>query len=333
MYTLKYEDIKTIAELHYDWDKLREKTMFISGGTGFIGGFIIDVLRYRNRYFDNKINIIVCSRNKDGINDNITYIKHDITQPIIQRLPHIDYIIHLASNTHPKQYSNDPIGTIITNVYGSYNLLNLAKENRVRLLLASSVEIYGDGNGIPMTEEYCGYIDCNTVRAGYNESKRVSESLCQSFISQFGIDCVIARLARVFGPDTKKDSKAMAQFIDCAVKGKDIVLKSKGEQRFSFLYVADAVSGIIKLLLDGECGEAYNIAADDENMTLGGYAEFISNLVGRKIIYDFVGVPGSSKSTYAIIDCNKIKKLGWTPIYSVSEGLRRTVEILKDVRL
>lgn len=91
----------------------------------------------------------------------------------------IDYIIHLASNTHPKQYAEDPIGTIMTNIYGCDNLLKLAVEKKARFLLASSVEIYGQGTAIPMNEEYCGYIDCNLARSGYNEAKRTCEALTQ----------------------------------------------------------------------------------------------------------------------------------------------------------
>lgn len=116
-------------------------------------------------------------------------------------------IIHLASNTHPKQYAEDPIGTIMTNIYGCDNLLKLAVEKKARFLLASSVEIYGQGTAIPMNEEYCGYIDCNLARSGYNEAKRTCEALTQSYRSVFGVNAVIARFARVFGADKKHDTK------------------------------------------------------------------------------------------------------------------------------
>lgn len=165
----------------------------------------------------------------------------------------------LASNTHPKQYAEDPIGTIMTNIYGCDNLLKLAVEKKARFLLASSVEIYGQGTAIPMNEEYCGYIDCNLARSGYNEAKRTCEALTQSYRSVFGVNAVIARFARVFGADKKHDTKAMSQFMDKAVLGEDIILKSKGQQRYSYCYIADAVSGLLKLLLDGQDGEALSV--------------------------------------------------------------------------
>ena len=326
---LEEQDIKTIAELPYKWDILRNKSILISGGTGFIGQLLIEVFLYRNRLFDNDINIISLSRSGGNSIEKVEYLKEDVTNPI-QYKGNLDYIIHLASNTHPKQYSVDPVGTITTNVLGCNNLLTLAKEKNIqRFLLASSVEIYGQGNESPMNEEYSGYINCNDARSGYNESKRTCEALCQSYRKQYGIDSVTVRLARVFGADYKKDTKAMAQFMEKAVEGDDIVLKSYGTQRYSYCYVADAVSAIIKVLTDGNSGEAYNVSEDDEEKTLGQYAEFLAHLANRNILYNINNDDSVSKATYAILDCKKIKNLGWNPIYSVSQGLERTYNIYK----
>lgn len=329
MTELEKQDIKAIATLDYSWEKLYGKTLFVSGGTGFIGSFLINVIRYRNEHFGDNIRVVVCSRSKSGSVGEVEYIAHNICEPInIDK--DIDFVIHLASNTHPKQYGADPVGTITANVFGTYNLLNLAKEHNARFLLASSVEIYGDGNGTPMAEEYCGYIDCNTARAGYNEAKRVSESLCQSFKQQYGVDCVIARFARVFGADKKDDSKALAQFMKKAVAGEDIVLKSSGTQRFSYCYVADAVSGLLKILLDGENGEAYNVSGNDDGMTIGDIAKYIAELAGRRVIFDIKKDSAASKAQYALLDISRIKSLGWLPIYNINEGIFRTYKILSE---
>ncbi len=330
MLDLEKEDIRRVAELAFDWAQLDDKTIFISGGTGFIGQFLINVFKFRNAEHGNRINVISCSRRVIKSESHVEYIAHDITQPIkIDRS--VDYIIHLASNTHPKQYAQDPIGTITTNVFGTHNLLSLAAEKKAeRFLLASSVEIYGNGTEAPMKEDYCGYIDCNTTRAGYNEAKRVSESLCQSYRTQYGIDCVIGRLARVFGADRKNDTKAIAQFLNKAVHGEDIVLKSLGKQRFSYCYVADAASGLLKILFDGANGEAYNISDDDDGDTLGGYASYIAGLAGVKSIINVQNDVGASKADYAVLDCGKIKSLGWQPQYEVKEALKRTYDIMSQ---
>ena len=329
MNKLEIEDTSKIANLPYDWEKLRNKTIMISGGTGFIGSFIIDVIRYRNQYYNMNTKVISVSRNGGVSNETVAYLKKDICLPINYE-DNIDFIVHLASNTHPQQYGSDPVGTILTNVYGCNNLLNLARNKKARFLLASSVEIYGQGTDIPMDESYSGYINCNTARSGYNEAKRISESLCQSYKEQYDVDVVIARLSRVFGADKKRDTKAMAQFMDKAILGEDIVIKSKGNQRFSYCYVADAASGILKILLEGRNGEVYNVSDDDDGMTLGGYAEYIASLAGKRVIFDIEECKSVSSASYAILDTSKIKELGWYPRYTVKEGLRRTY-LIKSV--
>ena len=317
-----------IADLQYGWNKLKNSTVLISGGTGFIGTYLIAAIKMRNKKYGDNISIISLSRGGGEDGENVKYFQCDVTQSINIKEP-IDYVLHLASNTHPEQYAKEPIETIATNILGSRNLLELAREKKAkRFLLASSVEIYGNGSNTPMREDYCGYINCNTVRAGYNEAKRVSESLCQAYISQYGLDCVIARLARVFGPDRKNDSKAIAQFMQKAVSGENIVLKSKGLQRFSYCYVIDAVSGILKVLLDGESGAAYNIAEDDEGLTLGDYAKYIAELARVKVVFDLAEQKGASIAEWALLDCEKLKDLGWLPNYTISNGILMTFQEL-----
>ena len=328
MTELEKIDISRVVELPYAWEKLDNKTILISGGTGFIGSFISDVIRYRNEKYDSKIKVVSLSRRGGSSDKTVEYLKADITQPV-SYAGTIDYILHLASNTHPKQYGEDPVGTITTNVIGCDNLLKLAVEKKAIFLLESSVEIYGQGTAEPMDEQYCGYLDCNIARSGYNEAKRTCESLCQSYKQQYGIEVKIVRLARVFGADKKLDTKAMSQFIDKAVAGEDIILKSKGNQRFSYCYIADAVSGIVKVLLDGVDGEAYNIANEDDGLSLGGYAEFMADLANKKVIYRIENDEAASRASYALLDIEKIKKLGWKPLYEVKEGLERTYTIKK----
>jgi nucleoside-diphosphate-sugar epimerase len=325
----KSEDIKKIAELSLNWERLSNKTILISGGTGFIGSFLSDVIRYRNRNYNSNTKILSLSRRCGISDDTVKFIKADITVPLSLTTP-VDYILHLASNTHPKQYGEDPVGTIITNVYGCNNLLTLAREKKARFLLASSVEIYGQGCDTPMDEYYSGPIDCNQARSGYNEAKRTCEALCQSYRQQFDVDIVIARLSRVFGADTKNDTKAMAQFISKAVSGEDIILRSAGNQRFSYCYIADAVSGLLKILLDGKNGEAYNISDDDDGMTLTDYTQLLAKLAGTHVTFDIKEDLAASKATYALLDCTKLKKLGWLPQYTIQDGLERTYNILKS---
>lgn len=328
MTDIELEDIQIVAELPYSWEKLKNKTILISGGTGFIGSFISDIIRYRNEKYGDGIKIVSLSRRGGTSDDTVEYLKTDINTSVRYDAP-VDYVLHMASNTHPKQYGEDPVGTITTNVIGCNNLLKLAAEKRATFLLTSSVEIYGQGTEIPMNELYSGYIDCNTARAGYNEAKRTCESLCQSYKQQYGIAVKIVRFARVFGADKKLDTKAMSQFMDKAVAGENIVLKSKGNQKFSYCYVTDAASGLLKVLMDGKNGEAYNVSDEDEGLTLGGYAEYMAALAGKCVEFQIENDIAASKSSYALLDCSKLKGLGWKPIYTVREGLERTYKIKK----
>ena len=325
---MRAEEIGEVAALPLAWEKLENKTVLISGGTGLLGSFLTDVLR---RKWEEGLNVRLLSLSRRGgeSGGNLTSLAHDVRDPLPKGIS-FDFCLHLASNTHPKQYAEDPVGTITTNVLGCTNLLRAAGEG-ARFLLASSVEIYGNGAVGPMKEDFCGKLDCNTVRAGYNEAKRLSESLVQAYRAKYGTEGVIARLARCFGADRKEDSKAIAQFLRCALQGEDVVLRSAGRQRYSFCYAADAVSGLLTVLLLGEDGHAYNISDDDEGMCLGDYAALIASFSGNRVVYDFDPAKnvGVSVADSSLLDCTKLKSLGWRPQYSVSDALRRTFSQMK----
>lgn len=337
------EDVRNVASRALPWDKLREKTILIAGGTGLIGSFLIDVLMYA----DLGCKIILLGRSEDKAkvifpdyirNGSISFIEWDAAcSPLPAIESQIDYVIHLASNTHPVAYATDPIGTIVTNVIALNSLLTLSAEKQVtRLLFASSNEIYGENRGDVETfdEHYCGYIDCNTLRAGYPESKRCGEALCQAYIKQKNIDCVIARLTRTYGPTIlPTDTKAISQFFYNALRGESIVLKSEGQQYYSYQYVADSVSGLLTVLLKGVMGEAYNITDTSGDITLRNLAGLIARQSGQKVIFDLpnsIEAAGFSKATKARLDGSKLKAIGWNPCYNIIQGINRNFTILNQ---
>lgn len=337
-------DINYITNLDLPWDKIKDKTILISGASGMIGSCLIDVLMSENI----NANVIALGRNEEKAKEkfytywhlnNFEFLKCDINKAVPEAR-NIDFIIHAASNTHPKQYATDPIGTITTNVIGTYNLLNYAVNNKVkRFMFASSVEVYGEnrGDADKFNESYCGYIDCNSLRAGYPESKRTGESLCQAFIKQKDLDIVIPRLSRTYGPTMlMSDSKAIAQFIKKGVAKDNIVLKSEGTQFYSYSYVIDAVTALLTILLKGQCGEAYNIADSDSDITLKDIAKTIAQFVGKEVVFelpDITEATGYSKATKAILDSKKLKELGWKAKYDIKSGLHRTIQILSEINL
>lgn len=325
-----------------EWEKLKNKRILIIGAAGLIGTFMIDLLMYINHKEGLHISIIACGRNEkkleerfsDYIGDSCfsTFIA-DINKPFTLD-EDVDYIFHLASNTHPLAYSEKPVETLMTNVEGTYNLLTYAKDHlKDRFMFLSSVEIYGQPyKAEPIKETDCGYIDCNTARACYNEGKRAGESLCQAFIKQYDLDIVIPRLCRVYGPTMKlDDSKALSQFIKKGLLSEDIVLKSKGEQYFSYLYVGDVVNALLFLLLNGEKGSAYNISDKGSDIKLKDLANIIAEWACKSVIFDFPDekeAAGYSKAGYAVLENDKIQNAGWHAQYNLKQGINETLNVL-----
>lgn len=336
-----HEDVKRIAALPLPWEKLAGKRVLISGASGMIGSFLIQVLMERPE----TIYVTGIGRNEDKArrrfasfwdSPEFTFLSRDINQPLEEDI-RADFILHAASNTHPAAYSADPIGTVTTNILGTLNLLRLAASCKGgRFLFASSVEIYGENRGDKeyFDESYCGYLDCNTVRAGYPESKRAGEALCQAFIRQEGVDAVIARLSRTYGPTMLlSDTKAISQFLKKGAAGEDIVLKSAGNQLYSYSYVADAVSGLLTVLLKGEKGEAYNIADPGSDLTLKDLAAMIAGKCGKNVVFELPDekeAAGYSKATKALMDGSKLRALGWRSLWKMEEGVERTLACLKE---
>ncbi len=328
------------------WEQLNNKTLLITGATGMIASAIIDILMRRNRDYGQHITIYAISRSEDKARERFglywkepgfTWLSHDINTPLPE-LGDTDYILHAASNTHPRAYATDPIGTITANVQGTYHLLNYASgHNCERFFFFSSVEIYGENRGDAdrFDENYLGYIDCNTTRAGYCESKRLGETLCNAFASQKGQDFIIGRFSRVYGPTMSAgDSKAVAQFIRKAAAGEDIILKSGGTQLYSYTYAVDAAVAALYLLLKGENGSAVNIADSASDITLKDLASLLAREAGTKVVFelpDATEKAGYSTATRAILDSTKMEQLGWKAVTPVEQGLRKTVQILREI--
>lgn len=336
------------------WDTLSGSTLMISGASGMLGKCIIDMIMYYNHYNlsdhcdqknDTCVRIIALSRNQKRANERFAeymdspyfhYVSCDVNEPIPE-CGSVDHIIHAASNTHPLQYASDPIGTITANVQGTQNLLEYGCKHHVkRFCFVSSVEIYGENRGD--TEKFAepdlGYIDCNTLRAGYPESKRLGETMCNAYRQMYGLDFVIPRLSRVYGPTMlRSDSKAIAQFIKKAAAGENIILKSEGMQKYSYTFVTDAAAGVLYTLAAGAAGEAYNIADRSSDITLRELAARLAGYAGVEVIYELpeeTEKRGYSTATKAMLDASKLEALGWRAAVHIDEGLACTVEMLRQ---
>ena len=340
-----YQEDLDRAVQDVDLAALSGARIMVSGATGLVGACFVDALLKLAADTSFACDIIALGRDEAKARARLPHFDDphfafeelDVSAPGATPAHEADIIIHLASTTHPRAYATQPIGTIASNVCGLQNLLEAAgKTPGSRFVFASSVEIYGENRGDvdSFDESYCGYLDCNTLRAGYPESKRLGETLCQAYAKERGQEIYVPRLPRTFGATIlPTDTKAISQFIGKSVAREDIVLKSAGTQTYSYLYVADVVRALLWMLAKGLSNDAYNFAHPSMDASLRALAERLAGLAGREVVFelpDEVERAGYSTATRATMDGTRFQATGWQPLYGLDEALARTVEILRE---
>jgi len=347
-----YKDIARLFAKGLDLGRLHGKTILVVGATGLIGSCIIDVLMQNPR---RGYRVVAGGRNKararqkfaDYWDDaNFAFAEIDVTRRMRDNLlgmtgqkgfdwlSAVDYIIHAASNASPNFFRQQPVEVMLANIEGVKNLMEYGLESGIkRMVYVSSGEIYGEGDGSEFTEKSSGYVDCASVRACYPSSKRAAETLCVAYGEEYGADVVIARLSHTYGPGfTASDNRVYAQFVRNVLNGEDIVLKSRGEAYRSWLYVVDAAHAILRILMDGEMGNAYNVAHSESNISIRQLAELVAEKAGRKVVLD---IPDDAQQgnttpiTKAVFNTDKLKALGWKPLFSIEEGIGHTLETVR----
>ena len=337
---LYQEDLQYILKTD-GFEQLHGKRFLITGATGLLGTCLIDALMLANQQ-GAEIDTYAVGRSKEKATPRLGeyyddthfhFLEQDVRRPF-PTLLQVDYNIPLASNTHPLAYAQYPIETIDINVLGASNALQMAVEQGATVLYPSSVEVYGNARGNDQfTEDYTGQLNLSTARACYTESKRLSEALCQSYIAERGANVKIARLSRIFGPTMlMSDSKASSQFLLKALNDEDIVLKSKGEQLYSYTYAADAVSALLYILLHGTTGTPYNVACEACNVQLKAFAKYCAEWAQKEVVFDLPSETeqkGYSVATRALLDTKRLQALGWAPHYAMQDAVNRTLSILR----
>lgn len=318
-----------------DISVLSGMNVLITGGTGLVGGCLVELLLLNADKHTFQV-YVGCRNIEKGRkrfseylhNNRLHFIVLDVIHPVCSNLI-FDYIIHAASNASPNFFVSDPVGTMKSNILGVSNLMDYGKEHGLkRFVYVSSGEIYGEGCKDKWHENDSGYVDSMSIRACYPSSKRSAETLCVAYASQYGIETVVARLCHTFGPYfTEHDNRVYAQLIRNALSSENIVLKSRGEQYRSWLYVVDAAVAILYILLCGETMQAYNVADEANNITIRQLAEIISSISGKELVLDLPEKKMISETTIvkATFDTCKLEALGWKATYSVETGMRHTI--------
>ncbi|MGZ3217291.1 UDP-glucuronic acid decarboxylase family protein [Paracoccus sp. T5] len=303
-------------------------TVLVAGGAGFIGSHLCEALLYRGH------RVICVDSFLSGLRENVlpltnhpgfTLIEADVTQPLTIGGP-VEQVYNLACAASPPQYQADPVHTMMTNVLGCGNLLDLAEAKGARYLQASTSEVYGDPLAHPQTEDYWGNVNCTGPRACYDEGKRAAETMCFDYLRQGRVDVRVARIFNTYGPQMRPDDGRIISNLICqALQDKPMTVYGDGTQTRSFCYVSDLVRGLMALM---------NVAETPEGaVNLGNPGEFsILELVD--IIRD--RLPGVAQPVFMALPTDDPQRrqpditrartlLGWQPKVPLDEGLGLTI--------
>lgn len=310
----------------------KKKSILIAGGAGFLGS------RLCGRYLEYGCRVTCLDNLSTGRlsnlshfmeNPDFSFVLHDVIDPI-KSDSHFDYIFNMACPASPPKYQSDPIQTMKTNLYGAFNLLDLASRTKARILQASTSEIYGDPDVSPQQERYQGNVNTVGPRSCYDEGKRAAETIFHEHRECLGIDLRIARIFNAYGPGMDpEDGRVVSNFINQALAGQPITIYGDGSQTRSFCYLEDMVDGLIALMHSPATSfEPINIGNPDE-FTVAELAALVLEKIpsGSKIVH--VDLPMDDPKQRRPDIGRAQRHLGWFPKIDLAQGLDRTIDYFK----
>ncbi len=326
------EDIKNIIK-YFNMSVFDGKTILVTGATGLLGKLCVKSLL--NSGFNTQVIALVRNEEKAnkifGKSNRLSFLVQDINQKI-QITRKVDYIIHTASTTSSKDFVEKPVETIYTALNGTRNVLEFAKNKKITgMVYLSSLEVYGVNQKEDIKENDYGFIDILNPRSSYSESKKMAETMCISYGSEYGVPVKIVRLAQTFGAGVSKDdNRVFAQFSKAVLNGYDIILHTKGETKRNYCYTTDAVRAIFTVLTKGEKNSAYNIANKNTYCSIAEMAHLLENEI-TKVVYEIDDVNRGYNPTVKIcLNTEKLEKLGWQPKVDMKEMFERTISDMQN---
>lgn len=331
------EDMEYLVNSGCPVEDLKDSTVFVTGATGLIGSQVVKALACANRLKGLHIRILAFVRSEEKAGKvfgsllergDIALVCGDVNG-VIEVCEDVDYVIHGASATSSRFFVTNPVETIMTALEGTKNILDFARQKRVKgMVYLSSLEVYGvpqaeDGR---VTEKDYGYIDPMNVRSSYSEGKRMVECLCVSYASEYDVPVKVARLSQTFGAGVEyNDGRVFAEFARCAMEKRDIVLHTAGNTLRSYCYTRDAVSALIYILMKGNTGEAYNVTNEDTAVTIREMAQCVCDAFPESGIAVTFDMPkdlasfGYNPEMVIRLDSSRLKELGWQPSVGLKE--------------
>ena len=328
MDTIISEDIERIKSA-VKGDSFKGKKVLVTGGAGFIGSWLCDVL------VDFGANVTALDdlstgrmKNIDHLSKNsrFKFVKSDVCK--FESQEKFDFILHMAGHASPDEYQAHPIETLQTSALGTFAMAELARKNDATLLFASTSETYGDTEVIPTPETYWGKVNPIGPRSCYDEGKRFAEALLMAYSKQYGLDVRVPRIFNSYGPRLREDGlygRAMSRFILQAITNQPITVYGNGKQTRSFCYITDTVTGLMLLTTNPKAkGEVVNIGNAQEK-TILELATKIKEITKCKSEVTFHPLPKDDPKRRCP-DTTKLEKLvGWKPNVTFEEGLKRTI--------
>jgi UDP-glucuronate decarboxylase len=305
--------------------------ILVTGGAGFLGSHLCEILLIQKHQ-------VVCVDNlfssvKDNIrhlfdNKNFEFVFHDVIDPLFLE---VDQIFNLACPASPIHYQHDPVKTVKTNVLGTLHVLGMAKRLDIRLLQASTSEVYGSPDIHPQPESYWGSVNPIGPRSCYDEGKRVAETLMMDYHRQHGLDIRIARIFNTYGPRMMvNDGRVVSSFIVQVLKGIPLTIFGDGSQTRSFCFVSDLIRGLTLLMGKPDQIGPVNLGNDRE-MSILQLAETICELSGRSKEFRFLASPVDDPVQRKPAISWAREHLDWEPEVSLEEGLKKTIDYFDDL--
>ena len=303
-----------------------EKRILITGGAGFLGSHLCDMMLARGHRVLCVDNFFTgTQRNVDHLRDNTRFelMRHDVSFPLYVE---VDEIYNLACPASPIHYQRDPVQTTKVSVVGAINMLGLAKRTKAKIFQASTSEVYGDPSVHPQTEDYWGNVNPIGIRSCYDEGKRCAETLFFDYRRQHGLAIKVARIFNTYGPRMHpNDGRVVSSFIVQALRGQDITIFGSGEQTRSFCYVSDLLDGFVRLMdTPDEVTGPINIGNPVE-FTMLELATLVIELTGSRSRIVHMPLPADDPRQRRPDISQARGTLGWEPRIQLREGLEKTI--------